>query len=531
MAVDEAPSPVLGADPAVEPTGRLARSVARADAWERRAALRARQTHPAAWLTVAGVVAFTVVFGSMGVRQYHNFGSWSFDMGIYDQGFWLVSRGGQSFVTVRGLEFWGHHLNLIVVAFVPFYWLGAGPSFLYVSQAFALGLAAIPVYLIARDRFRRPWIGFAFAAAYLMYAPIQWISWANFHPEALVVTPFLFAWWFATKRRWRAFFVALVIALSTREDTALAVIVLGIVLLVRHWDAGRRSKEWTMATATIALGAMWYVVATRLVIPHFNGGEQPFYIAYFYGNYGDTVPEVVRTMIAHPDRVVSDATQPDRLRFYRDLTLPLGGLPLLSPLSLAMAAPQLLASVIGLSPYARTIRYQYTAVMIAPVMIAAIEGAWFVWRAKLGRRLLIPWLLVCSYVSNVAWSPSPLSENDAVWARESPRHDAMREALSLVPDDASVTATYTLLPHLAHREQIYDWPNPFEPAYWGNDDPNDPSDDRERLPDPSTIEYLVVDRTQVGPAQEAMFASLIAPGGPYEVLFDRDDVVVARRAS
>jgi hypothetical protein len=98
----------------------------------------------------------------------------------------------------------------------------------------------------------------------------------------------------------------------------------------------------------------------------------------------------------------------------------------------------------------------------------------------------------------------------------------MREALKLVPDDASVSATYTLLPHLSHREQIYDWPNPWVPSYWGNDDGY-------RLPDPSTIEYIVLDRTQVGPAQQALVAGFIAPDGPYQVLFDKDGVLVAKR--
>ena len=83
--------------------------------------------HPAAWFTAAGAALFALVFGKLGVQHHDNFGTWSYDMGIYDQGFWLVSRGGQSFMTVRGMEFWGHHLNLIVVAFVPFYWLARAP--------------------------------------------------------------------------------------------------------------------------------------------------------------------------------------------------------------------------------------------------------------------------------------------------------------------------------------------------------------------------------------------------------------------
>ena len=503
-------------DSTEEPTGEI--RVGRVDMW----AERIRTMHPAAWCTAAATLLFMLVFGKLGVQHQRNFGTWSYDMGIYDQGYWLVSRGGQSFMTVRGLEFWGQHVNLIVIAYVPFYWLGAGPSFLYVTQAIALGAGAIPVYLIARDRFTRPWMGFLFAAVYLMYAPIQWISWANYHPEALVITPLLFAWWFASHRRWRAMFIALAIALSTREDAALVVMMLGIVLAVMYRRGKGDHRDRMMALWTLGIGFVWYAVTTRLVIPHFNQGKQPFYIQYFYSNYGKNVPAIVKTIVRHPNRVISDATQPDRIRFYRDLALPLGGLPLLGPLALLMAAPQMLASVIGLSPYARSIHYQYTAMMIAPIVIAAIEGARLIWRFKVVRVLLPAWMIACAYFTNVAWSPSPIGDSYVVWARSSPRHASMREALKLVPDNASVTATYTLLPHLSHRSQIYDWPNPWVPSYWGNDD-------NYRLPNPSTIEYIVIDRTQVGVAQQPLLASLTAPDGPYQVIFDADDVVVAKR--
>jgi uncharacterized membrane protein len=499
-----------------DPTGEIV--VSRFERWVE----RIWTIHPAAWFTGAGALLFAMVFGRLGVQHHDNFGTWSYDMGIYDQGFWLVSRGGQSFMTVRGMEFWGHHLNLIVVAFVPFYWLGAGPSFLYVAQAIGLAVAAFPIYLIARDRFAKPWIGLLFAVVYLMYAPIQWISWANFHPEALVIAPLLYAWWFATQRRWRGMFIALVIALSIREDTALVVIMLGLILAFLYRPAKGEHRDRMMALATFGLGFGWYVIATRFVIPHFNQGKDPFYIQYFYSNYGKDMPAIIETMLRHPNRVIGDATQPDRLRFYRDLALPLGGLPLVAPLALLMALPQMLASAIGLSPYARSIHYQYTAMMIAPLMIAAIEGARVLWRFKVMHIILPIWLVGCSYMTNVAWSPSPIGDSYGVWAKPNPRHATMREALKLVPDSASVSATYTLLPHLSHREQIYDWPNPWVPSYWGNDDGY-------RLPDPSTIDYIVLDRTQVGPAQQALVAGFIAPGGPYEVLLDADDVLVAKR--
>ena len=286
-------------------------------------------------------------------------------------------------------------------------------------------------------------------------------------------------------------------------------------------DATTR-RRCLAAVATIIGGVLWYLVATRLVIPHFNRGREPFYVRAYYGNYGDTTFDVVGEIIRHPNRVVSDATQADRLRFYRDLLLPFGLTPLLAPLQLLVAAPQMLASVIGLSPYARQIRWQYTSVMIAPLTVAMIDGARNLWRFRRIRVALIAAIALSSFVSNIAWSNAPWSDNHRVWSSPNDRVAVQRRAVDLVPDDVSVTATYSLLPHLTHREQIYDWPNPWVPAYWGEDDGY-------RLPDPSAIEWIAVDRRQVGSGEKAILESLLAPGGGFEIVFDEDDVVVAHR--
>src|SRR6266487_3076457 len=98
------------------------------------------------------VVAYVVVFGRLTWAQQSNFGTFGFDMGIYDQGIWLLSRFKDPFVTVRGLEYFGHHVNPVTLAFVPFYWLGAGPHFLYLVKTVWMALGAVPLWLLARDR-------------------------------------------------------------------------------------------------------------------------------------------------------------------------------------------------------------------------------------------------------------------------------------------------------------------------------------------------------------------------------------------
>ena len=115
----------------------------------------------------------------------------------------------ETFMTVRGLDFWGHHLNLVASSSRRS--TGSAPGRVPLRRPeLVLALGALPVYLIAKRPLRAAGVGLLFAVVYLMYAPIQWISWINFHPEALVIAPFLFAWWFAMRRRWGWFFVFVV---------------------------------------------------------------------------------------------------------------------------------------------------------------------------------------------------------------------------------------------------------------------------------------------------------------------------------
>jgi len=359
-----------------------------------------------------------------------------------------------------------------------------------------------------------------------MYAPIQWISWINFHPEALCIAPFMFAWWFAMKRRWRWFFVSVFCVLMMREDAALAVIMLGIVLAVTNWRRETRARDLRMAAYTVAFGVAWYAIATQLVIPHFNDGSQAFYLEYFYGEWGGSLGGIAENVLRHPDRVINMAMKPDRLDFYYKLGLPLGGFAILAPIHLLMAGPQMLASVIGAQPYARQILYQYPSIMIAPIVIASIEGAHFMWRRfQFMRWGLYAWLLVAAYISNVAWSNSPIGNGFVIWFQDNPRREVFDEALDHVPGDAVVASSYNIGPHLSHREDSYDWPNPFWPAYWGNFD-------CERFPSASVVEYLVMDMSLFPPGDaNRTFVDALIAEDQFEVVFDEHQVLVAKRVT
>ncbi len=110
------------------------------------------------------MVGYVAVFGTLTYQQQSNYGTYGFDMGIYDQGIWLLSHFHNPFVTIRGLDYFGHHVNLVTLLFVPAYWLGAGPHFLYAVETAWLAAGAIPLWLLGRERLQSAWLAVGLSA-------------------------------------------------------------------------------------------------------------------------------------------------------------------------------------------------------------------------------------------------------------------------------------------------------------------------------------------------------------------------------
>lgn len=475
----------------------------------------ASDPRPAAVLAVL-CAAYAVTFGVLTWQQHANYGTFGFDLGIYDQGIWLLSRARDPFVTVRGLAYFGHHVNLITLVFVPFYRLGAGPHFLLVVQTLWIAAGAVPVWLLARDRLGGPWAALVPAAAYLAYPSVEWMNWWHFHPDTLAIAPLITAWWLATRRQWRWFWVATGVALACKEDAALAVAVMGLLV------ARRGDRRVGLAATGVAVA--WFAVATRVIIPRANGGLGPFYTELFPG-FGDSLPEIAWNLVRHPGRLWDLATAggaSSPRTYYWRLLAPVALLPFFAPGVLLIAAPQVLVNVVSAHGYTHDIRFHYSAIVAAGVFCATVEGL-----GRLGRRreFALGALAVAALWANVAWSPSPLGPHldDGTWARHAPANaPAVRAALAMVPADAKVSAVYNLVPHLTHRTHIYEWPNPFVAANWGTRG--------SAPPDPRNADWLVLNRQLLG-ASAGLLARLTAPGGPFRVVFDRDGILVARRVA
>ena len=254
---------------------------------------------------VVMILGYIAVFGTLTYQQQSNYGTYGFDMGIYDQGIWLVSRFKNPFVTIRGLDYFGHHVNIITLLFVPAYWLGAGPHFLYAVETVWLAAGAIPIWLLGRDRLESSWVPLGLCAAYLLYPSVEWINQWQFHPDALIITPLMFAYWLATRRRWGWFWVAVAIALSCKEDAGLAVFALGICLWIKHHQRAR---------------GLLTAIAGGGVVPDLHQADHPVWptgaetpsISTFFPGFGTSIFSIIGNFVVPPQPVDQIGRSPVR---------------------------------------------------------------------------------------------------------------------------------------------------------------------------------------------------------------------------
>jgi uncharacterized membrane protein len=488
--------------------------------WVQPTYLRLRRSAPR-WLrpeTALGtmIVLYGIVFIRLTWMQQSHYGTFDYDMGVFDQEIWLAAHHLNPFITIRGLNMWANHVNPIIYLLVPFYWLGAGPHFLYLVQTLAFALSSIPLWLLARDRFGDPWLALTVPVAWLLYPAVEWMTKWPFQPEYLGVPGLLFAYWFADRGRWRWYGLCVVLVLATKEDAALPMIALGILLAFRH------HRRAGLLTAAGALA--WFLLCVEVIIPSASPTAAPFF-AYQFSSLGNSMGQILYNAVRHPSRILSPAFSQDRYQYYSQLLVPVAGIALLAPATLFLAIPTLLVNVTDNQGYTHDIKYQYGAFVAAGIFLAVVEAVGRVRHLGL-RRLMLGMVCACALASNVAWSPSRLNNqlyHSGIWALTSDAQmGTLDQMVHMVPAGAGVSATFNVVPHLSHRDQIYTFPNPWMRSYYGTSATEPPEY-------PSSVQYLVVVTTGISPANQLELQSLTKPGGPFRIVLDQNEAVLAKR--
>lgn len=426
------------------------------------------------WGLVLVVVVYTSYFTWLSMRLHYGLGTSTYDYALYDQGVWLMSRFKAPFVTLMGRNLLGDHTSLILVLLVPLYWIVPGAGTLLFSQSFAAAISCVPVFLYARRRLGNEGVALLLAAAYLIHPALQWGNLEDFHPDVFLAPLVMFAIYFALIERWRWYVVFVALALLVREDVSLVIVPLGV------WVALRRDR--IIGLVTVAASAVYALLALALMKllignPFPNAWRIPF------GGFGGFLRETG----ARPGNVVDYLRSDGRLFYVWQMVTPFAWVALRLPDVALISILVLTSNVVSTFGYQHQIIYHYSVVALPALAlgtayaIAVLSGRW--------RRLAITGVAAMSLWTAFLWGPLPIArEPIAYWEPDFFVAEQARDIIRGIPDDAVVSAHFLLTPHLARREQIYMFPNPFSRVLYGTD----VSLEGTPLPAAADVEFVVL---------------------------------------
>jgi uncharacterized membrane protein len=385
------------------------------------------------------VCGFAVAYGISSVLRHRHFDS-SYDLAIYDQAIWHLSRFEAPASAVRGMSsVFGDHFHPVIAVLAPLFWIAPAAETLIVAQAVLLALSIVPVFLYAGDRLPDG-AALGMSIAYGLFWGMQQTATFDFHEAAfapLAVALLLLA---MERKQWPLFWASAVAVAAVKEDLAPFLAFLGGYLCVR----GERRRGAILLVSSLVT----FFVIVGIVIPAASDAGQ-------YG-YRDTYAEAIGNPWRIPLLLV---TPPVKLLTAFLWVAPFAMLPLASPLSLLLT-PFAAERFLSASRNHWGTIFHYSAPLAPVVAMAAIDGL-----ARIGSRIRDGHSrnrTIASLAGICVLFAALLPGHQPLWRlfsgklyRFGPIEHASREALSLIPADASVVAQTCIAPHLSHRNALF----------------------------------------------------------------------------
>lgn len=405
------------------------------------------------------VVVWVTIFGTLALLRHDSLHSW-YDLAVYDQTVWNLLHGRlfQDTIQYDNPNFLGFHFSPILAALVPLYAVWANARTMLIAQTILLAVTAFPLYWYARSQLGNM-LGLVIVFAFLASPALQYINLDEFH-EIAIATPLLaFATFFLLRRRYIPFLVSVALLLLVKEEVAIIVAAFGVFLFLFQ-------RKYLLGGFLVVLGVAAFVVITSYVIPFFSGRGYPI-VGYIYGSLGNSLPELLSTIVTHPDKVWATVWTPEKIAFVFHLFVPLVFIPL-AGLEVAFLSFPTFAYLLIADAGPRTeITFHYTAPILPFLFFAAVVGlrrlrTWLPGkRVALARDVALAGLLiVASLLSYYLYAPGPLARefDPSIYVMDA-RALAGRSLVGLVPPDAIVVSQKEHLSQFSDRARIYDFPS------------------------------------------------------------------------
>ncbi len=418
------------------------------------------------WLGIFIAVYFSIIL-IFDLSRHWGFMTSINDLGVFDQAVWGALHGKILLNTSQlnqPINWLGFHFQPVLYIFVPLYALIPSVIWFIIVQTFALAIGAWAIFFLASRVCHSEKTGLLWALVYLANPFLLTAAIWDFHPVSLAV-PFVATGMIAVeiKNRRLLLFSALFILLC-KEHLGLMVVGFGLLWWIRN-------KQWKTAAGLILLGAAHFCLVLGVIMPAFSPVDtHPMFKGELghlsrYSWLGNSLKEIFQTLFFHPVRVIKTVLLKMEGAIYLLVLLILFlGFPLAAPEYLLPGLPDLMANMLSLNPFQRSI-FAYHSVCLVPVFtVAGIYGTkrFSLYVKKFSLTELAGFVVVAIFISGYYFAPLPLPGAQNAWAPinllnwPDPNLPAIRYAIG---DHSSVSAQNNVGAHFSQRREIYCYPN------------------------------------------------------------------------
>jgi uncharacterized membrane protein len=412
------------------------------------------------------LLAWLLLFSLLCTLQHFSFATNAWDLSIFDYAMSSTLKGDIMAEPFHGFG-WGSHLAIhftpVLFLLVPLYLIFKGPLFLLYIQVLAVGCAAIPLYLIAKHKFRNAKIALAIALIYLTFRPLLNGLMYDFHPEMFFPLFIFGSYYFLTVRNENLlFFIFIILALAVKEDFAV------YTFFYCLWLTAKTKWKKT-ASRALWLSALYILLTLTVFIPYFRSqvnAPQTYEFLNKWHDYGHAPLEIFKKAIAQPRRLLKDLNPIANLGHLANYFLLLLCVPLWSS-AILLIFPPLAVGWCSRIPTMAAFGLHYGAALIPFLFLALVLALERLQKnsdeSRPGTRPFWSWLIIVILVVNVAnFKWNTLAPSKYHFISEYP---AIKRCLTMIPQKASVAAQSALIPHIAKRKAIFMLPATGQAEY------------------------------------------------------------------
>ncbi|XOU94202.1 MAG: DUF2079 domain-containing protein [Candidatus Kerfeldbacteria bacterium] len=406
-------------------------------------------------ITIGLVIGYIIFISLLLIAKYNAFGFTALDLGIYNQVFFNTTEGRLFEMSIHPHSYLGDHFELFILVLIPLYKIFASPITLLILQTIFIGLAAWPLYLIAKQKLSSSW-SLMVILIFLFNPLILNLQFFEFHILPFAIFTLLFSFYFYYKNKFTPFLIFILISIIIREDVSLVIIMFGILAWI-----DKRDLKWILTP--IIIGVSWFIMAMQLT-GYFNQSGNYKFLS-MYGWLGNSMSEMIKNIFTKPWILLKQIFSFNNILSVVGIFLPLAALPLLKPKylipSILVGGQLLLLSASS----AIILKTHYTSLLLPFIFISLIFSLKYFIQTTSSRNKLFQFfieqriLFFAIFFTAIIYSFLTISPIipaiSSLFNEDKANIKVANELIKQVSASESVISSFKYLPNLSDRVNVY----------------------------------------------------------------------------